>query len=92
MIFVINWKIKNNNSYKDLFRQININKAQAIKANKMLSYDSLQTEEGSIKASVVNANKLLEKLLKLGDKCPTCEQPVNKRFKKEERFKYCLDE
>ena len=78
-----NKKIKNNNSYKDLFRQININKAHMIKANKMLSYDDLQTEEGSIKSSIANSNKLLEKLLKLGDKCPTCEQPVDKRFKKD---------
>ena len=78
-----NKKIKNNNSYKDLFRQININKAQAIKANKLLSYDDLQTEEGSIKSSIANSNKLLEKLLKLGDKCPTCEQPVDKKFKKD---------
>ena len=78
-----NKKIKNNNSYKDLFKQINISKAHAIKANKKISYDSLQTEEGSIKASIVNANKLLEKLLKLGDKCPTCEQTVDKKFKKE---------
>jgi len=78
-----NKKIKNNNSYKDLFKQININKAHMIKANKMLSYDDLQTEEGSIKSSIANSNKLLEKLLKLGDKCPTCEQPVDKRFKKE---------
>ncbi len=78
-----NKKIKNNNSYKDLFKQININKAHMIKANKMLSYDDLQTEEGSIKSSIANSNKLLEKLLKLGDKCPTCEQPVDKKFKKE---------
>ena len=78
-----NKKIKTNNSYKDLFKQINISKAQAIKANKMLSYDDLQTEEGSIKSSIANSNKLLEKLLKLGDKCPTCEQPVDKRFKKD---------
>jgi len=78
-----NKKIKTNNSYKDLFRQININKAHMIKANKMLSYDDLQTEEGSIKSSIANSNKLLEKLLKLGDKCPTCEQPVDKKFKKE---------
>ena len=78
-----NKKIKTNNSYKDLFKQININKAHMIKANKMLSYDDLQTEEGSIKSSIANSNKLLEKLLKLGDKCPTCEQPVDKRFKKD---------
>jgi DNA repair exonuclease SbcCD ATPase subunit len=78
-----NKKIKNNNSYKDLFKQININKANQIEANELLSYDSLQTEEGSIKASVANSNRLLEKLLKLGDKCPTCEQTVNRDFKKD---------
>lgn len=78
-----NKKIKTNNSYKDLFKQININKANEIEAKELLSYDSLQTEEGSIKASVANSNRLLEKLLKLGDKCPTCEQTVDKRFKKD---------
>ena len=78
-----NKKIKNNNSYKDLFKQININKANEIEAKELLSYDSLQTEEGSIKASVANSNRLLEKLLKLGDKCPTCEQTVDKRIKKD---------
>ena len=78
-----NKKIKNNNSYKELFRQININEAHKINANELLSYDELQTEDGSIKASISNSNKLLEKLLKLGDTCPTCEQPVDKRFKKD---------
>lgn len=78
-----NKKIKNNNSYKDLFKQININKANEIEAKELLSYDSLQSEEGSIKASINNSNILLEKLLKLGDKCPTCEQTVDKDFKKD---------
>jgi len=78
-----NKKIKTNNSYKDLFKQIDITKANLIKAVEALSYDSLQTKEGSINASIVNANKLLEKLLKLGDKCPTCEQTVDRAFKKD---------
>ena len=78
-----NKKIKNNNSYKELFKQININEAHKINANELLSYDELQTEDGSIKDSISNSNKLLEKLLKLGDTCPTCEQPVDKRFKKD---------
>jgi hypothetical protein len=78
-----NKKIKTNNSYKDLFKQININETHLIKANELLSYDILQAEEGSTKAAITNANKLLEKLLKLGDKCPTCEQTVDKKFKKE---------
>ena len=76
-----NKRIKNNNSYKDLFRQINLNEANLIKATELLSYDKLQTEEGSIRASISNSNKLLEKMKKLGDSCPTCEQTVDTQFK-----------
>ena len=76
-----NKKIKNNNSYKDLFKRININKANEIKANELLSYDKLQTEEGSIKAAINSSNTLLEKMKKLGDSCPTCEQTVDSQFK-----------
>ena len=76
-----NKKIKNNNSYKDLFKQININKAHSIKASELLSYDKLQTEEGSIKAAINSSNTLLEKMKKLGDSCPTCEQTVDSQFK-----------
>ena len=77
-----NKKIKTNNSYKTLFRQININKANEIKATEIISYDNLQTEEGSIKASISTSNLLLEKMKKLGDNCPTCEQTVDSQFKK----------
>jgi len=76
-----NKKIKNNNSYKDLFKQININKVNEIKASELLSYDKLQTEEGSIKAAINSSNTLLEKMKKLGDSCPTCEQTVDSQFK-----------
>ena len=76
-----NKKIKNNNSYKDLFKRININKANEIKASELLSYDKLQTEEGSIKAAINSSNTLLEKMKKLGDSCPTCEQTVDSQFK-----------
>lgn len=76
-----NKKIKNNNSYKDLFKQININKAHSIKASELLSYDKLQTEEGIIKAAINSSNTLLEKMKKLGDSCPTCEQTVDSQFK-----------
>ena len=76
-----NKKIKNNNSYKDLFKQININKAHSIKASELLSYDKLQTDEGIIKAAINSSNTLLEKMKKLGDSCPTCEQTVDSQFK-----------
>ncbi len=78
-----NKKIKSNNSYKDLFKRINIDEVLSIDVTEQLSYDNLQTEEGSINASITNSNKFLEKLLRLGDKCPTCEQTVDKAFKKD---------
>jgi|TARA_R110002167_G_scaffold315165_2_gene520682 DNA repair exonuclease SbcCD ATPase subunit len=76
-----NKTIRKNNSYQELFKQININEAHALKASKILSYDTLQTEEGSFKASIAGSNKLLEKMKKLGDSCPTCEQTVDSQFK-----------
>jgi|TARA_B110000196_G_C21148064_1_gene667853 DNA repair exonuclease SbcCD ATPase subunit len=76
-----NKRIKTNNSYKELFKQIDLTKASLIEATKLLSYDKLQTEEGSIRASISNSNKLLEKMKKLGDSCPTCEQTVDTQFK-----------
>ena len=45
------------------------------------SYDFLQEEIGKIQQAVAGSNKLLEKLEKLGDHCPTCEQDIDSEFK-----------
>ena len=76
-----NKKISKNNSYKDLLRQIDIDEARNCVITKKESYDDLQSELGSLNGVAAGARKLLEKLEKLGDHCPTCEQEVDPDFK-----------
>jgi len=77
-----NKKISNNNHYKEMLEKINIIEAQACKIAEKQSYDSFQTDLGSLTQAVAGSRKLLEKLTKLGDHCPTCEQEVPADFKK----------
>jgi hypothetical protein len=76
-----NKKISKNNSYKDLLRQIDIDEARNCVITKKESYDDLQSELGSLNGVAAGSRKLLEKLEKLGDHCPTCEQEVDPDFK-----------
>ena len=76
-----NRKISKNNSYKELLRQIDIETAKKCMIAKKESYDDLQSEVGSLNGVVAGSKKLLEKLNKLGDHCPTCEQEVDSEFK-----------
>ena len=41
----------------------------------------MQSELGNLRGVVAGSKKLLEKLEKLGDHCPTCEQEVDSEFK-----------
>ena len=78
-----NKKISQNNTYKDILASMDadLQKAQACEIPGKQSYDSLQTELGSLNGVVTGSKKLLEKLNKLGDHCPTCEQEVDSEFK-----------
>ena len=78
-----NKKISQNNTYKDILASMDadLQKAQACEIPGKQSYDSLQTELGSLNGVVAGSKKLLEKLSKLGDHCPTCEQEVDSEFK-----------
>lgn len=76
-----NKKISQNNTYKDLLDKIDIDKARSCKISKKESYDELQSEAGSLLQTVAGSQKLLDKLKKLGDHCPTCEQAVDPSFK-----------
>jgi DNA repair exonuclease SbcCD ATPase subunit len=76
-----NKKISKNNSYKDLLKQIDIDAARQCTVESKESYDDLQSELGSLNGVVAGSKKLLEKLNKLGDHCPTCEQEVDSDFK-----------
>lgn len=76
-----NKKILKNNQYKDLLNKIDLEEINSIEVTEKKSYDSLQSELGSLNGVVASSKKLLDKLAKLGDHCPTCEQGVDSEFK-----------
>ena len=76
-----NKKINQNNTYKEMLSKIDLQKAQSCTVTEKQSYDRLQSDLGSLRGVVAGSKKLLEKLEKLGDHCPTCEQEVDPEFK-----------
>ena len=76
-----NKKINQNNTYKEMLSKIDLQKAQSCAVEQKISYDKLQSELGNLRGAVAGSKKLLEKLEKLGDHCPTCEQEVDPGFK-----------
>ena len=76
-----NRKISQNNTYKEMLAKINIEDAQACKVSSKQSYDDLQAEIGKLQQAAAGSKRLLDKMSKLGDHCPTCEQTVDSSFK-----------
>jgi len=76
-----NKKIFQNNEYKKLLNKINLAEVEKIAATEKLSYDKYQKELGQLEAAVAGSQRMLAKLQKLGDHCPTCEQSVDSSFK-----------
>jgi DNA repair exonuclease SbcCD ATPase subunit len=77
-----NKKIQNNNQYKKLLAQIDINSVNSISVSKLDSYDELQSEIGKLSNIASTATNTFKKLQGLGDKCPTCLQDVESNFKR----------
>ena len=75
-----NKKISQNNHFKEALQQINIQEAQSSTIERVESYDHLQAELGEHKGTLTGSQRLIEKLNKLGDVCPTCEQVVDPEF------------
>ena len=78
-----NKKIIQNNQYKDMLSTIDITELQSLPPIEKQSYDSYQEKLGQIEGAKRASNSLLQKLQKLGDHCPTCEQEVDPAFKQE---------
>ena len=76
-----NKKISTNNHYKDALSKIDLTEVQNLSKHQKKSYDSLQSQLGSIEQAAAGSQRLLAKLEKLGDHCPTCEQSVDASFK-----------
>ena len=81
-ISISNRKISQNNQYKEMLKNIDINGARAIEATEVISYDKLQSEVGALNARANAALDEIRKIEKLGDECHTCGQPVDEQFKK----------
>ena len=75
-----NKKILRNNNYKDMLAKIDITEAQNCSIKSIESYDELQSELGTLSGVAAGSKRLLDKLSKLGDHCPTCEQEVDSDF------------
>ena len=78
-----NKKILKNNQYKELLNKINIEEIQKLPPVEKKSYDDIQAELGQINGAKSAAEKMLMKLQKLEDKCPTCEQEIDSDFKQD---------
>jgi DNA repair exonuclease SbcCD ATPase subunit len=72
-----NRKISKNNQYKDMLKRIDLTEIDSIKATQFLSYDHLQGELGGLKQIVAGSKQAIEKMLKLGTHCHTCEQSID---------------
>ena len=75
-----NKKISKNNHFKDALQRIDIEEARKCVIKEIESYDHLQAELGELKATLTGSQRLIAKLDKLGDHCPTCEQDVDPEF------------
>ena len=81
-ISTTNRQISQNNQYKSLLKEINIQEIQAIEASEHISYDELQSQLGAIAGSIGSGQKIIKKMENLENVCPTCEQPITEEFKK----------
>ena len=76
-----NKKISQNNQCISLLKNINIQEIQNINVDSKQSYDTLQSELGTLNGVVTGSRRMMKKLEDLHDKCPTCEQTVREDFK-----------
>ena len=76
-----NKKIVRNNHYKEMLSKINLDEVNNIEISEKESYDEQQREVGQLDAAMKASKRMLEKLEKLGDVCPTCEQEIDSEFK-----------
>ena len=75
-----NKKILRNNQYREMLGNIDLDEINSIEIDNKESYDEYQKVAGQLDAEIKASNTLLEKLKKLGDVCPTCEQEVDAEF------------
>jgi DNA repair exonuclease SbcCD ATPase subunit len=76
-----NKKILRNNQYKEMLAGISLDEINSITATEKVSPDEFQKELGQLEAGMKACERMLQKLERLDDVCPTCEQKVDAHFK-----------
>ena len=76
-----NKKILRNNQYIEMLAGINLDEINSIEVTEKVSSDEFQKELGQLEAGMKASERMLQKLEKLDDVCPTCEQNVESDFK-----------
>tara|TARA_E500000331_G_scaffold157802_1_gene153030 strand:- start:2291 stop:4096 length:1806 start_codon:yes stop_codon:yes gene_type:complete len=75
-----NKKISNNNEYKKLLSQVDIIKLQTSTA-KHTDYGDILSLSGECEAEIKREQAIVDKLNKLGQECPTCNQQISGSIK-----------
>jgi len=76
-----NKKISKNNQFKKLLQTIDIGSIQS-QGLEILEYDSIISEQGEVRATVTRSQRALKHLEQLKEKCPTCDQPIDRSVEK----------
>ena len=79
-ISTTNRKISQNNEYKKLLKEINIEQINAIQASEELDSTPFKIIVSQGRDAINTSKRMLAKLENLEDKCPTCEQTVDRSF------------
>ena len=79
----INKKISTNNQYKTMLSKIDLTNVQNITATGLKSYDTIQAERGGLTQIAAGSKQAIEKMLKLGTHCHTCEQSIDQEHMQE---------
>jgi DNA repair exonuclease SbcCD ATPase subunit len=87
-IALLNKKIEKNNLYKKQLAAIDLNSFSDVKITQEISTHNTSMRLGELLADQKTAQKELNQLVKLKDKCPTCLQDINTEFKESLINKY----
>ena len=79
-ISATNRKISQNNQYRKLLKEINIEQINAIEVEKEEDATPFKIAKSENEKIILSSKKMINHLRGLGDKCPTCEQEVDKDF------------
>lgn len=89
-----NKKISKNNHYRTQLSKIDPSKFPIIDISSIQSYDKETERRGELLADKKAAETAINKINKLGNQCPTCEQTIEESFKQKflESYKDTVDQ